>query len=67
MNLKLEDDSRIRQNNAAQNVALLRKIALNLLKVDTTTKDTVRGKRLQATFDENHSLSVPQNQMLKVS
>jgi len=48
-----EDASRIRQSNAAQNVALLRKMALNLLKADTSIKDTVRGKRLQATFDEN--------------
>jgi len=48
-----EDDSRIRQTNAAQNMALLRKIALNLLKTDTSVKDTIRGKRLQATFDEN--------------
>jgi predicted transposase YbfD/YdcC len=47
-----EDESRIRKVNAAQNVALLRKLALNLLKTDTTVKDTIRGKRLQATFDE---------------
>ena len=47
-----EDESRIRKNNAAQNVALLRKIALDLLKADKTVKDTVRGKRLQATFSE---------------
>ena len=48
-----EDESRIRKGNAAQNVALLRKIALNLLKADTTVRDTIRGKRLQATFDED--------------
>lgn len=48
-----EDVSRIRKANRAQNVALLRKLALNLLKADTTIKDTVRGKRLQATFDED--------------
>lgn len=48
-----EDASRIRKGNAAENVALLRKLALNLLKSDTTVKDTVRGKRLRATFDEN--------------
>ena len=48
-----EDESRIRKANAAQNVALLRKLSLNLLKADTTVKGTVRGKRLQATFDEN--------------
>lgn len=48
-----EDASRIRKANASENVALLRKIALNLLKADKSIKDTVRGKRLQATFDEN--------------
>jgi len=47
-----EDGSRIRKENAAENVALLRKIALNLLKADTSVKDTIRGKRLQATFSE---------------
>ncbi len=47
-----EDASRIRKDHAAQNVALLRKLALNLLKSDPTIKDTVRGKRLQATFSE---------------
>ncbi len=47
-----EDSSRIRKANAAENVALLRKMALNLLKVDTTVKDTIRGKRLQAAFND---------------
>lgn len=47
-----EDASRIRKKHAAENVALLRKLALNLLKADTSVKDTVRGKRLQATFCE---------------
>ena len=47
-----EDASRIRKKHAAENVALLRKLALNLLKADTTVKDTIRGKRLQATFSE---------------
>jgi len=48
-----EDASRIRNQNAAQNVALLRKTALNLLKSDTTVQDTVRGKRLQAMLNED--------------
>jgi len=48
-----EDSSRIRKKNAAQNVALLRKMALNLLKTDTTVKDSIRGKRLQATFNDD--------------
>lgn len=47
-----EDQSRIRKGNAAENVALLRKMALNLLKQDTSIKDSIRGKRLRATFDD---------------
>ena len=47
-----EDESRICKANTAQNVALLRKLALNLLKVDTTVKDTMRGKRYRAALDE---------------
>jgi len=47
-----EDCSRIRKGNAAENVALLRKLALNLLRADQTIKDTIQGKRLQATLDE---------------
>lgn len=48
-----EDGSRIRKGNAAENVALLRKLALNLLRVDQTVQDTIQGKRLLAAFDEN--------------
>jgi len=48
-----EDSSRIRKKHAAQNVALLRKLALNLLKADSSVKDSIRGKRLQATFNED--------------
>ncbi len=48
-----EDESRIRKEHAVENLALFRKLAFNLLKEDTTFEDTVRGKRLRATFDEN--------------
>jgi hypothetical protein len=37
---------------AAENAALLRKITLNLLKANTSVKDSIRGKRLQAAFNE---------------
>lgn len=47
-----EDQSRIRKGNAAQNVALLRKMALNILKNDTSLKDSIKGKRFQATLCE---------------
>ena len=48
-----EDQCRARKGNAAINLAMLRKIALSLLKQDTTIKDTIRGKRYQAALDVN--------------
>jgi len=43
-----EDDCRIRIGEAAQNVAILRGIALNLLKRDTTSKLGIANKRQKA-------------------
>jgi len=45
-----EDDSRIRAGYAAQNMALLRKFALNILKNDTS-KGSIRTKRFKAGLD----------------
>jgi len=49
-----EDDSRIRTGNAAQNMAILRHMALNLLKQEQSTKCSIRGKRLKAGWDEEY-------------
>jgi len=46
-----EDDNRARTKNAAQNLATLRRIALNLVKKDRSIKDTVRGKLFAAALD----------------
>ena len=46
-----EDHSRKRAKHAAQNFSLLNRIALNMLKNETTTKCGVRGKRLKAGWD----------------
>lgn len=43
-----EDDCRIRKDNAPQNFAVLRHIALNLLKQEKTAKGGVKAKRLKA-------------------
>jgi predicted transposase YbfD/YdcC len=43
-----EDDCRIRTDNAPQNMAVLRHMALNLLKQEQSTKRSLRGKRLKA-------------------
>lgn len=50
-----EDQSRIRQGHAAENAALLRRLALSILKQDTRYKHSLRGKRLRAAYD-NHAL-----------
>jgi predicted transposase YbfD/YdcC len=46
-----EDQSRIRQGHAAENAALLRRLALSILKQDTRYKHSLRGKRLRAAYD----------------
>lgn len=46
-----EDDCRIRCGDAAQNFAILRRIALNTLKLDTKTKLGIANKRLKAGWD----------------
>jgi len=46
-----EDDSRARARNAAQNVATLRRIALNLINKDRLQKCPLRAKRYVASID----------------
>jgi predicted transposase YbfD/YdcC len=47
-----EDASRVRERNAVRNLALLRKIALNLARADTSLKASLRGKRKYAGWDD---------------
>jgi predicted transposase YbfD/YdcC len=53
-----EDESRIRKGNGAQNMAILRQMALNLLKQEQSTKRSMRGKRLKAGWDERYLVRV---------
>jgi predicted transposase YbfD/YdcC len=46
-----EDASRVRERTAARNLALLRRIALNLAHADTTLKASLKGKRKSAAWN----------------
>ena len=43
-----EDNSRLRKGNGPEIISVFRRLALSILKADTTVKDNVRGKRLIA-------------------
>jgi len=49
-----EDESRLRKGNGAYNFALLRRLALNLLKRECTARCGTKGKRLKAGWDHNY-------------
>ena len=53
-----EDASRKRAGNASQNFSILSKIALNLLKNETSERQGIKGKRLKAAYDQNYLLKV---------
>jgi len=49
-----EDESRIRKGNGAENLAILRHIALNLLEKEETAKVGIKNKRLMAGWDDSY-------------
>ena len=49
-----EDRSRIKKANAPENFGLLRRLALCLLKKEGTSKRSIKGKRLRASWDEGY-------------
>lgn len=51
-----EDESRVRVGHAAENFAVLRHIALNLLRGDHSVKAGVKAKRLKAGWDDAYLL-----------
>ena len=53
-----EDGCRIRKENGSQNFAILRRIALNLLKGEPTAKVGVATKRLKAAWDTDYLTTV---------
>jgi predicted transposase YbfD/YdcC len=49
-----EDDCRVRKGNAAENLAVLRHIALNLLKKEKSAKVGIANKRKMAGWDNRY-------------
>ena len=53
-----EDDSRVRDRTATRNLALLRKIALNIVGRDRTSKASVRARREKAAWNDAYMLKL---------
>jgi len=49
-----EDESRVRKGDGAENLSVLRRIALNLIKREKTDKHGVEAKRCRAGWDEKY-------------
>ena len=56
-----EDDSRIKKDNAPENLAVIRHIALNILKKDKNSKYSFKGKRNKAGWDDDYLLHLLKN------
>jgi hypothetical protein len=56
--VKQNDDCRVRETKAAENLATVRHIGLNLLKQEKSCKLGIKSKRKKAGWDENYLLKV---------
>jgi len=60
-----EDESRVRSGHAQENLAVVRKLALNLLRQVDDVKGGIKNRRLQTAWDDDFLLKVAGLKMLK--
>ena len=53
-----EDESRVRKGNSAENLSVLRRMAMNLLRQDKSVKVGIEAKRKRAGWDEEYLLKI---------
>ena len=59
-----EDASRIRKEASAENYAIVRHIAMNILKKDKSIKASIKGKRHIAALDDNARSTLVKNMLI---
>jgi predicted transposase YbfD/YdcC len=52
-----EDESRVRERHAQQNMAMMRRLALSLLKQDTKTKASIAGRHKKAGWNPDYLMA----------
>ncbi len=62
-----EDDSRVRDQRAARNLAVLRRIAINLVGRDGSTKARVRARRKKAAWNDDYMLQLLAGSLVRPS
>jgi predicted transposase YbfD/YdcC len=53
-----EDQSRVRKDRGPENLAMIRRLVVSVLQQDTSCKDSLRGKRLIAGWDDQALLKI---------
>jgi len=53
-----EDNCRVRSGNGAENLSIMRRVALNTIKNDKTAKASLKNKRKRAGWDDNYALII---------
>jgi predicted transposase YbfD/YdcC len=62
-----EDDSRVRDQRAARNLAVLRRMAINLVGRDGSTKASVRARRKRAAWNDDYMIQLLAGSLLRQS